>query len=195
MVDVDSHFYEPEAIWDYFVPPESQSLARSAFWHGMDARGNRLTVLNGSPAKELSRSRIIRHGIWRPGMTPDDIGALDPNTPHPINPGASDPVARLADMDSLGIDQSIVYPTLFTEYHPLIENPLAAGILATAYNDWAASVAEASDGRVHPVAVLPLQSLLLAQRELDRVAEKGFKSVLLRPMFYRGDRHHRRTGR
>jgi predicted TIM-barrel fold metal-dependent hydrolase len=32
--------------------------------------------------------------------------------------------------------------------------------------------------------VLPLQSLLFAQRELDRVAELGFRAVALRPMFY-----------
>lgn len=187
VIDVDSHFYEPELLWDRFVPAEYQSLARDAFWHGMDARGNRLTVLNGLPAKELGHSKIVRHAIWRPGSTPEDIGGLDPDVAHPINPGSSDPAARLADMDALGVDQAIVYPTLFAEYFPLIANPLAAEVLARAYNDWAASVAEASNGRIHPVAVLPLQSMLLAQRELDRVAEQGFKSVLLRPMFYAGD--------
>jgi hypothetical protein len=119
-------------------------------------------------------------------MSLDDIGALDPSAPHAINPGASDATARLADMDSLGIDHAIVYPTLFLEYHPLVEDTIAADVLARAYNDWVTDFAAAGNGRLHPVAVLPLQSLPLAQRELDRIAAAGFAAAALRPMFYSG---------
>jgi predicted TIM-barrel fold metal-dependent hydrolase len=89
-------------------------------------------------------------------------------------------------MDALGIDQSIVYPTLFLEYHPLVTDPVAADVLARAYNDWMADFADGGDGRLYPVAVLPLQSLALAQRELDRIAAHGFRAAALRPMFYNG---------
>src|SRR5262249_27252875 len=144
IVDVDSHFYEPETIWNRYVPAESRSVVSSAFWHGVDDRGNRLTVLNGAAAKELSSHRLVRHALWRPGMTPDSIGELDAHAPYPLNPGASDVDARLHDMDALGIDQAVVYPTLFAEYFPLVENPIAADLLARAYNDWAADLAEAA---------------------------------------------------
>src|SRR5688572_19358547 len=97
VIDIDSHFYEPDDIWERFVPPDTRTAARSAFWHGTDPRGNRLTILNGAVAKELGRSKLVRHGIWRPGMTPEDIGDLDPDVPTPINPGAYDATARLAD--------------------------------------------------------------------------------------------------
>ncbi len=185
VVDSDSHVFEPAALWDSYVPSGFEGLARSALWHFEDA-GRRLTVLNGRPAKEMNRSAINRQAIWRPGMSLDDIGALDPSIPHGINPGASDASARLADMDALGIDQAIVYPTLFLEYHPLVEDTIAADVLARAYNDWVADFAAAGNGRLHPVAVLPLQSLPLAQRELDRVAANGFRAAALRPMFYSG---------
>jgi predicted TIM-barrel fold metal-dependent hydrolase len=185
VIDSDSHVFEPAALWDSYVPSGFEGLARSALWHFEDG-GRRLTVLNGRPAKEMNRSAINRQAIWRPGMTLDDIGGLDPSIPHGINPGASDAGARLADMDALGIDQAIVYPTLFLEYHPLVEDTIAADVLARAYNDWVADFAAAGNGRLHPVAVLPLQSLPLAQRELDRVAAKGFRAAALRPMFYSG---------
>ena len=183
VIDVDSHVYEPPAVWDR-VPAEFQSLARSAFYHEVDEQGNRLTVLNGGVGRDLNRSRLIRQAIWRPGMTPEQIGQLDPDVFQPINPGAWDPAARLADMDALGVDAAVVYPTLFGEYLPLVENPEAAAVLAQAYNDWIWDFAARGNGRLHPVAVLPMHAPLLAQRELDRVAAKGFTSVVIRPAFY-----------
>lgn len=186
VVDVDGHVYEPEEIWDRYVPHEERAVARSAFWHGVDDVGNALTILNGSPARELNRTRIVRQAVWRPGTKPEEIGALDPNEFPGLNPGAFDPQARLRDLDAMGVEQQVVFPTLFAEYFPIVENPDAAAILARAYNDWVHEFCSAAPGRLHPVAVLPVQSLLLARRELDRVAEKGFRMVALRPMFYAG---------
>ena len=184
VVDVDSHVYEPPEVWDR-VPTEYRALARSAFYHELDDRGNRLTVVNGKPARELNRSRIVRQAVWRPGMTTDDIGQLDPDVYTPINPGASQVAPRLEDMDAMGIDQAVVFPTLFAEYLPLVENPDAAAMLAAAYNDWVWDFAAESGGRLHPVAMLAMHTPLFAQRELDRVAAKGFTSVTIRPAFYR----------
>lgn len=136
IVDVDAHVYEPEAIWERHVPREYQAVARSAFFHALDGQGNAVTVLNGSAARELNRTKIVRQAIWRPGMTLEQIGRLDPNVFHPLNPGAAEPEARVADLDALGIDQQVIFPTLFAEYFPLVENPEAALVLARAYNDW-----------------------------------------------------------
>jgi len=187
VIDVDSHVYEPPALWNEYVPAEYRGLAKNAFFHEVDDAGNRLTVLNGAPAKELNRRKLVRQAIWRPGMTPEQIGQLDPDEFHPLNPGAWDPTARLADMDAMGVDQAVVFPTLFAEYLPRVVDPTAAGVLAQAYNDWIWDFAAQTGGRVHPVAILPLQSVLLARRELDRVAEKGFRSVVIRPAFYKMD--------
>src|SRR5262249_33531578 len=69
-------------------------------------------------------------------------------------------------------------------YFPMVENPDVAAVLARAYNDWVHALAQQAPERLFPVAVLPLQSVYFARRELERVAGLGFKSVLLRPMFY-----------
>lgn len=187
IIDVDSHVYEPTEIWDRYVPGEYRGLAKSAFFHEVDDHGNRVTVLNGQPAKELNRRKLVRQAIWRPGMTAEQIGQLDPDQFLSLNPGANDPAARLADMDAMGIDQAVVFPTLFTEYLPQVVDPTAAAVLASAYNDWIWNFCAQTAGRVHPVAILPMQSLLHAHRELDRVAEKGFRNVVIRPAFYRMD--------
>jgi len=185
IVDVDSHVYEPSSIWEHYISAGERLVAKEAFWFDTGEDGNRLTVLNGFPAPELNRSRLVRQAVWRPGMTPSDVAALNPDSPPSLNEGGWDAGARLADMDQMGVDHAIVYPTLFAEYLPSVANPVAAGILARAYNDWVWDFTDAGRGRLHPVAVLPLQSILLARRELQRVAERGFRAVLMRPMFYR----------
>lgn len=184
VVDVDAHVYETEVIWEDYVPSDYKALARAALWHGFDDDGNRLTIRNGVPVRELGRSALTREAIWRPGMTSRDIGALDLDEFHEPNPGAWDADVRLKDMDAMGVDQAVLMPTLFAEHLPLIENPDVAAVLARAYNDWVHDLSHAAPDRLHPAAVLPLQSLLLARRELDRVAELGFRSVAIRPMFY-----------
>jgi predicted TIM-barrel fold metal-dependent hydrolase len=183
-IDVDSHVYEPEALWDDFVPASDRDRVRQAFFSRVNEDGTVTTILNGRPARGLNRSHIVRQAIWRPGMTLDDIGGLDPSVPHPLNPGAWDAAARLADMDMLGIDRAIVYPTLLNEYLPQIEDRDAAIALCRAYNDWIEQFAEAGQGRLHPVAALPLQDPDAALEELGRVHEKGFRAALLRPAFF-----------
>ncbi len=184
VVDVDAHVYEPPELWDRYVPDGYQAAARAALWHGFDEHGARLTVRNDEPVDELDRSRLIRSAIWRPGMTPDDIGSLDPNVHAELNPGAWDAAVRLSDMDTLGIDQAVLFPTLFAEHFPMIRNPDVAAVLARAYNDWVLAHASLAPDRLHPVAVVPLQSLIQARQELRRVADLGFRAVLIRPMFH-----------
>jgi predicted TIM-barrel fold metal-dependent hydrolase len=119
-------------------------------------------------------------------MTPEQIGQLDPEERHPITPGAHDAAARLRDMDAMGIDRALLFPTLFAEHFPLLENPDVAWALARAYNDWIVDFAAADRRRLIPVAVLPMQAPSFAVRELERVAARGVKAAFVRPSFFEG---------
>jgi len=183
VIDADSHVFEPTTIWTDYLDRDYRTLARSVFWYE-EVDGIITAILNGKPAKLLNVSKINRQAIWRPGMKPEDIGALDPAVSHPINPGASDPKARLRDMDALGIDQAVLFPTLFGEYFPAVENPDVAYALARAYNGWIWDFSRQSPKRLIPVAVLPLQDVNFSLKELRRVAKRGFRAVFMRPSFY-----------
>jgi predicted TIM-barrel fold metal-dependent hydrolase len=185
VVDVDSHVYEPAAVWDDYVPAADRDRVARAFSARLGADGSVTTTLNGQPAKGMNRSKIVRQAIWKPGMTIDDVAALDPDVAHPLNPGAWDATARLADMDAMGVDRAVVYPTLLNEYLPQIEDRDAATILCRAYNDWLWDFAQAGSGRFLPVAALPLQEPSAATEELSRACDKGFRAALFRPAFYR----------
>jgi len=186
VIDVDSHVYEPTAIWEQYLDRDYRVVARSAFWHESDAQGLETTLLNGRAARALRRRGINRQACWRPGMTPEAIGQLDPDVLHPITPGACDPAARLRDMDAMGVDRALLFPTLFAEHFPLVENPDAAWALARAYNDWLWDFSRADTRRLVPVAVLPLQDPGFAVRELVRVAARGFTAAFIRPSFFAG---------
>ncbi len=186
VVDADSHVYEPPEIWTDFLSTQERTLAEEAFWHERGPGDSELTVVNGRAVRPLNRSKLNRFACFHPDSTPESIGELDPDVPSEDNLGASDTAARLRDLDALGIEQQIVFPTLFAEYFPVVESPRAAVALARAYNDWAGKLTAAAGGRLHPVAVLPLQSVPGALAELERVAAAGFKAVFLRPSFHEG---------
>ncbi len=184
VVDCDSHVFEPSIIWDEFLEPAYRVPARSAFWHHVHNSGLISVIVNGKPARPMNQGKLIRQAIWEPGMTPEKIGGLDPSKPRPITPGGQDPKARLRDMDTMGIQASLVFPTLFAEYFPVVENPDVAYALARAYNDWVLTYASAAPQRLFPVAVLPLQDIAFAIEELRRAAGLGFKAAFLRPSFF-----------
>ncbi|NRA00547.1 MAG: amidohydrolase family protein [Myxococcales bacterium] len=186
VIDADSHVWEPTEIWTDRVPADQRALIEDAFWHERGPAGTELTVVNGREVRSLNRSRLNRLACYHPGDSPDSIGALDPSGDAAENPGAWDPAARLADLDALGIAQQIVFPTLFAEHLPVVESPRAAVVLARAYNEWVADFAAAGEGRLHPVAVLPLQSLPGTLEEIERAAAAGFRAVFVRPSFVRG---------
>ena len=184
--DSDSHVVEPPALWDTYLEPEYRTLGRHALWR-QEGKNSSYLKINGEMVRDTSNPNIPRHAIWRPGMTWDSIGELDPNIRHPMNEGAWNPQARLADMDAMGIDQTLLYPTWFAEGFPLVQDPDTAYALARAYNNWIADFCAAAPDRLFAAAVLPLQDMDFALEELQRIEKiPCFRGVFLRPMFIEG---------
>ncbi|MBI3743612.1 MAG: amidohydrolase family protein [Chloroflexi bacterium] len=186
VVDIDSHILEPVAIWDQFVDPAYRASAKSAFYYEFSDIGPDVVVVNGKPAPAMRHNALNRLAIYRPGLTAKEIGSMDPRKPHPITAGAQDAKARIKDMDAMGIDQALIFPTLFAEYFPVVENPDVAAALARGYNDWVRQFCSAAPDRLFPVAILPMQSATLAIREARRIAALGFKAAFIRPSFFHG---------
>ncbi len=136
VLDADSHVFEPAEIWTQYMEPEYRVAARSAFYFSQDADGLCTVILNGAPAAAIDSGRLNRRAIWRPGMSPEEIGRIDAAKPYPINPGAQNASSRLKDMDEIGVDKALLFPTLFAEYLPAVENPDLAYAFSRAYNNW-----------------------------------------------------------
>ena len=184
--DSDSHIVEPREIWEKYLDPEYRTLGKFALWRE-EGEINSYLKVNGKIYRDTMNPNIPRHAIWKPGMSWDEVGELDPDIRHQKTQGASDPQARLRDMDAMGIDQTLLYPTWFAEGFHLIEDPDVAYALARAYNDWIADFCSAAPERLFAAAMIPLQNLDFAVEELRRIATiPCFKGAFIRPMFIEG---------
>jgi predicted TIM-barrel fold metal-dependent hydrolase len=184
--DGDTHVVEPRDVWEKYLEPEYRVLGKAALWREEGKFGAYLKI-NGEMFRDTDTINIPRHAIWRPGMTWDTIGALDPQTRHAMNEGAWNPQARLRDMDAMGVDQAFLYPTWFAEGFPLVKDPDVAYALARAYNNWMADFCTAAPERLFAAAILPLQNMEFALEELHRIANiPCFRGAFIRPLFVEG---------
>ena len=184
--DSDSHIVEPRDVWEKYLEPEYRVLGKHALWRE-DGQINSYLKVNGRIFRDTGNTNIPRHAIWRPGMTWDSIGELDPNTRHATNEGSWNPRARLNDMDAMGVDQTFLYPTWFAEGFHLVEDPDVAYALAIAYNNWIADFCKAAPDRLFAAAMIPLQNMDFALEELRRVSKTScFRGAFIRPMFLEG---------
>ncbi|MGO9454836.1 MAG: amidohydrolase family protein [Candidatus Binataceae bacterium] len=184
--DSDSHVVEPRELWEKYLEPEYRTLGKHALWREDGQHGSYLKV-NGKVFRDTMNSNIPRHAIWRPGMSWDNVGELDPKHRHPMTEGASNPQARLRDMDAMGVDQAFLYPTWFAEGFHLVEDPDVAYALARAYNNWIADFCKAAPERLFAASMVPLQNIDYAIEELRRTAKIAcFRGAFIRPMFLEG---------
>ena len=112
--DGDAHVVEPRAIWEQYLAPEYRALGKHALWRE-DGRTSAYLKINGETHRDTTNINLPRHALWRPGMTWESVGELDPDVRHAMNEGAWEPQARLRDMDAMGVDQALLYPTWFAE--------------------------------------------------------------------------------
>jgi predicted TIM-barrel fold metal-dependent hydrolase len=181
--DTNAHVLEPLDVWERYLDPEFRVLGKHALWREHGDHDAYLKV-NGRMFRDTMNPNIPRHAIWRPGMSWADVGELDPDVRHAPVEGASDPKARLADMNAMGVDHAFLHPTWFAEGFPLVEDPDVAWALARAYNDWISDFCAASPGRLFAAAMVPLQNIDFTIAELDRVTDRDcFRGVFIRPMF------------
>ncbi|HZS83539.1 MAG TPA: amidohydrolase family protein [Stellaceae bacterium] len=184
--DCDSHVVEPPAIWEEYVPAKQRAWVKTQFCFHTDGD---LLFINGRAvpaARERSNAAEVGWARW----DKKEVGRLTPGTAEWQAKfgrllGCRDPHARLRDMDALGTDQVMLFPTWFVRL-ALLRDPEAAAILATAYNDWVHDYCAPDRKRLFPCAVLPLQSVAASIEELRRVARLGFKAAAVRPCFWNG---------
>jgi len=198
--DCDAHVAEPPWLWDrakeWLTHDEYEALKRS-IWFDPDSKQ---LVVNGVANSGLGSQRI--HGapgmvnvlsLAGPGLKHDiqraiNVRNLNPKTAltaeqadYLDHKGAYEPKARLEDMDVQGIDQVMIIPSDIDTY-PWIQNALGARAMCKAYNDWAHEYCQENPDRLFFAALLPMQDPKLAEDEIYRVADKGCRVGLVRPI-------------
>ena len=198
--DCDAHVTEPPWIWerakDWLTKDELEAL-KTTIW--FDAESKQL-IVNGVPGAGIGsqliggrRGRIHAISFAGPGLKHDIQRALYVRNLHPEtaltaeqadyldHKGSYKPRERLRDMDVQGIDQVMIIPTDIDTY-PWLQNALGAKAMCKAYNEWAYDYCQEDPERLYFAALLPMQDPKYAAQEVYRVAGKGCRVGLVRPV-------------
>ncbi len=198
--DCDAHVTEPPWLWerakDYLTKDELEALKSSMWW---DAETRQL-IVNGFAGAGLGSQKIggvagevnvlslagpgLKHNIQRAlnvrnlkretALTKEQAAYID-------HKGSYEPKPRLRDMDVQGIDQVMIIPTDIDTY-PWIQSSTGARAMCKAYNEWAWEYCQENPDRLFFAALLPMQNPKYAEQEVYRVAAKGCRVGLVRPI-------------
>jgi uncharacterized protein len=175
IIDADTHISEGEAMWAMMdkemyprrpvmlkSPEDTLYGPRNAFWL---IDGNIFPKPNGKGS-----FRLITPSASKLELSRGDI--------HLAYREMTDIPGRLKDMDKLGVDTQVVFPTLFLIY--LTDDTALEVALSRAYNRFLAQACAKSNGRMRWVAIPPLKSIEDSVKELKWAKDNGAVGVFFR---------------
>ena len=175
VVDADTHIAESRSMWQHF---DSRLYPRRpALLFGPNdtlyGKKNVFWLIDGNifpkPAGKGGFSLITpSESEFQANRTDIEIACRE----------LTDVPARLSDMERLGVDVQVVYPTLFLVY--LTDDPELELALCRAYNRFLAEAWAQSNNRIRWVVIPPLKSVDETVRELRFGKENGAVGVFFR---------------
>ena len=177
VLDADTHIAESEAMWSFIdkeMYPRRPVLARipDDTWYG---ERNAFWLIDGEifpkPAGKASFS-LITPSAQKKESARGDI--------HLQVRELTDPVARLRDMDKIGVDVQVIYPTLFLVY--LTDDAQLDVALCRAYNRFVANACAKAPDRLKWAVILPLRDIDASIAEVKWGKEQGAVGVFFRGM-------------
>lgn len=173
VVDMDSHVMEPPDLWLNYLEPRFRNRAIRI---ERDRDGTESLIVDGKP---ILSGRLAALG----GVEHDAIQTFtDPSLTYLDGcPRASyDTQARVQLLDEWGVDAGVVFPTIGILWDKE-DDPELAMAYARAYNNWQWDFASPARDRILPIAHVPLYDPKLAEQELARCLDLGFKGMFLAP--------------
>ena len=177
VIDADTHIAEPEAMWKFFdedmyprrpvltsITDDTLYGARNKFW-----------LIDGNIFPKPSGKGGFR--LVTPAASTLETERNDSLV---ASREITDVGVRLNDMDRLGVDAQVIYPTLFLVY--LTEDVDLDIALAKAYNRYMWEIQEKAGGRMRWTAVLPLRSIDASIDEMRLAKEHGAVGIFFRGM-------------
>jgi uncharacterized protein len=157
VIDADTHVDETEATWSYIDDPALRPD----------------TVYPSNPDPKLPPARYwLINGKRQIRFVRDDNRTQTTVETREL----LDVPKRLRDMDKLGVDVHVIYPTLFlAEFNEQPEQELA---LRRSYNHWLADRTAESNGRLRWVCLPPYMNIDKAIEELRFARDHGACGVL-----------------
>lgn len=183
--DADNHYYEALDAFTRHLDPAWGP--RTIQWAQIDGRqyhvvGGRVSRAVVNPTFDPVAEPGVLRDYFRGNPHGDDpIERLRARTP--IRAAYRDRDARIAEMDTQGVDRVWMFPTLGMIYEePLRHDPEAVTVLFTAFNRWVhEDWGFAYRDRIFAAPYLSLADPDWAETELAWALDQGARTIVLRP--------------
>ena len=161
IISADSHTIEPHDLWLNAIGKRFEELTPRVIEGYMGQKG--LFFFSGKQYARFQEQeeKTLAAGTPRAGF---------------------DPAERVAFQKKAGIEAEVLYPTLGLS---LMHSSNRAGYkevvraAAEVYNDWLAEFISHAPRRLIGAAMIPMDDVAWAVKELDRVAERGFRTAMV----------------
>ena len=192
--DGDNHFYEPKEALTQFLPEHRKGVIDY-----IDVRGRTKIMVRNvvsdyipNPTFEVVARPGAQEDYFRHGSGGKSFREVM-GKPMKAIPAFRDPAARLEVLDSLGLDYTLMFPTLASLVEErLKDDPDLILDIVHALNEWMYETWQFNyQDRIFSTPVINLGVVDRALEELEWCLERGAKTVLVRPApvpGYRGSR-------
>jgi predicted TIM-barrel fold metal-dependent hydrolase len=196
--DADNHLYETRDALTRHLP----SRYRGAIDY-VEVRGRTKIAVRGTISNYIPNPTF--DVVARPGAQEEYFRVGNPEgksyreligEPMAAIPAFREPGPRLALMDELGLDQTLMFPTLASLVEERMrDDPELIHAVIHALNEWIYEEWGFDyDGRIFTTPVITLPIVSKAIEELEWVLERGAKTILVRPAPVPGFRGSRSFG-
>ncbi len=181
VLDADGHIFEPEAMFADLEPEfyPRRPVALSLPPDTISGDSNLVWMIEGKIAP-----RITGRGATFPGSFPGSI-AGETRRANLGNQTLEDVEARLAGMAEFGIQEQVIYPTLFLE--SVVDDVRLEAALYRAYNNYLSAACARSHGRLKWNACVPWRDPEAAVAEVKRASDLGAAGIYTMGVIF--DRH------
>ena len=170
-LDADGHIFEPEAM---FAQLEAEFYPRRPILVTLPldtaaGEGNAVWLVDGKMVPQP-----IGQGRTFPGAFPGSASSQNRLTPLG-DQTLEDVEARLKGMDHFGIDEQVIYPTMFLQAS--YSDVRLEAALCRAYNDYVSDACGRSHGRLKWTALVPWRDTEAAAAEVARASDMGAAGI------------------
>lgn len=186
LVDADSHVLEPPDLWSRYVEPRFRDRAVRVV--RADA-GHDVLLVDGKPAKLTTPEMLGDFGGMGRTLDEQATAALSGRYAENAPAAATDPRARIAQLDREGVAATVLYPSLGLQWPAETTDAAYVHANLVAYDRWLEDFCADSDGRLVAVAHLALGDPHDAAKELRRAVANGARGGVLLPYTHDGKPH------
>jgi len=183
--DADNHFYETRDAFTKFLPDAYKGAIKYVEVDGRTKIAVRNVISDYIPnptfdvvARPGAQEEYFRHGNAQGKSRREIFGE-----PMKAIPAFREPRARLEVLDELGIDRTLIFPTLASLLEERMRDaPELTHVVIHALNEWMHETWQFNyEDRIFAAPVITLPIVEKAVEEIEWVAARGARVVLIRP--------------